>query len=215
MASFTVRAFAVASCLCLLAVAWPAPARSSLITRNLLINGGAELGPAATTPTQIVRPRSWKTIGSLTAVRYGVSGLPGNVTSQNIGGGRQFFAGGPNTAPASATQVVRIPVAWRKLVASGLAFAQLSADLGGSQTQPDAAVVAVQYLSSTGKVLGGFKVGPVGPAQRQNLTGMLPVQAVRGIARKTAAIRVTIASAGGTGAYNDAYADNVALRLLQ
>lgn len=215
MASFNGRAFAAASCFGVLAILLAGPAHSSLISKNLLRNGGAELGGAAADGKSVVKPQSWQTVGTFTAVGYGVAGLPGTQTSANIGGGKHFFAGGPTTAPASATQLVPVPLSWRKAVAAGLAFAQLSADLGGSRTKPDAAVVVVQFLSARGKALGGFKIGPVTPAQRDNMTAMMPVQAVHAVARSSRTLRVTIASPGGTGTYDDAYADNVSLRLLQ
>jgi hypothetical protein len=204
MASFCARAFAAASCLGLLAILLAGPAHTSLVTKNLLKNGDAEVGPAATDTKTAVAPRFWTTVGSFSEVAYGTPGLPGPQTSANIGGGKHFFAGGPSTTPASITQSIKIPGNWKKVVASGLAFAQLSAYLGGSATKPDAAVV-----------VGGFKIGPVTPAQRGNVTGMLPVQAVRAVARTCTTLRVTISSPGGTGAYDDAYADNVAVRLLQ
>ena len=215
MASFNARAFAAASCASLLAVVSAGPARSSLISKNLLRNGNAEIGAAAADTKSVVKPQFWQTVGSFSSVSYGVAGMPGPQTSANIGGGKRFFAGGPTTAPASASQSVPIPASWRKVVASGLAFAQLSADLGGAQTKPDAAVVVVEFLNAKGKSLGGFKIGPVTPAQRGNTTGMMPVQAVRSVARGCRTLRVTIASPGGSGTYDDAYADNVALRLLQ
>lgn len=215
MASFNVRACAAAGVISVLAILSAGPAHSSLVSKNLLVNGNAELGSAAADTKTVVKPQSWKTVGSFSTVAYGVAGLPGLQTSANIGGGKRFFAGGPAPGPASATQSVPVPLSWRKIVASGLAFAQLSADLGGAHTKPDAAVVVVEFLNAQGKSLGGFKIGPVTPAQRANTTGMMPVQAVRRVARTCRTLRVTIASPGGSGTYDDAYADNVALRLLQ
>ena len=215
MASFTVRAIVVAGGVGLLVFLGAGPAQSSLISKNLLVNGNAELGAAATDTKTVVKPQAWKTVGSFTSVSYGVAGMPGLQTSANIGGGKHFFAGGPTTAPASASQSVPVPASWRKAVASGRTFAQLSANLGGSQMKPDAAVVIVQFLDVKGKPLGGFKIGPVTPAQRGETTGLVPEQAVHSVARACRSVRVTIASPGGTGVYDDAYADNVALRLLQ
>jgi hypothetical protein len=204
MASASVRVFVAATCLGLVGALCAGPAHTSLITKNLLKNGDAEAAA-----------KGWKIAGSFTAVAYGTAGLPGIQTSQNIGGGNRLFAGGPSTAPASASQLVPIPVAWRKPVASRLAFAQVSASLGGSSTKPDAASVTVAFLDKRGKPLGSFRIGPVTAAQRGNVTALLPVEAIRSIPRACAALRVTIASSGGSGTYDDAYADNVELRLLQ
>ena len=215
MASFNVRAVAVAGSVGLLVIVLAGPAQSSLISKNLLANGNAELGAAATDTKTVVKPQAWKTVGSFSSVTYGVAGLPGLQTSANVGGGKRFFAGGPSIAPSSASQSVVIPASWRAVVESGLAFAQLSADLGGSQAKPDAAVVVVEFLNGRGKSIGGFKIGPVTPAQRDNMTGMLPVQAMHRVAPGCRSVRVTIASPGGSGIYDDAYADNVALHLLQ
>jgi hypothetical protein len=215
MASFRVRAFAVATCLGLLGGVGAGPARTSLISKNLLVNGNAEKGAAANDAKNTVRPLGWTTVGSFSAVSYGIAGLPSVQTSMNIDGGNHFFAGGPTIAPASATETVAIPAAWRTVVASGRAFAQMSAYLGGSQAKRDAAFVVVGCLNAKRKSLGGFKIGPVTATRRGNLTELLPVQATHVVARTCTSIRVTIASTGGSGTYDDAYADNLVLRLLQ
>src|ERR1700687_4835856 len=72
---------------------------TTLPTGNLIVNPGAEAGPGATGDGIVAIP-GWTTTSNFTAVQYGgteVGGsFPDAAASAAIGGGKNFFSGGPN-----------------------------------------------------------------------------------------------------------------------
>ena len=183
---------------------------------NLVANGSAEHGPAAGSESHVVQPAGWVTIGSFTAVRYGVEGLPSTLTGAAIGGGKHLFAGGPANQRSSAIQVADIPARWLPLVREGRAYAKLFASLGGWQTRPDEARVTVRFLDANGTVWGNaLRLAPVTVAQRQHITAFLPVSVTGKVPSQTRYLRIRIDAIGSPGPYNTGLADNVALYLVR
>lgn len=188
---------------------------ASIVSANLVHNGGAEIGGAAADSSHAVAPVGWRTTAMFTALRYGVAGGPDAAASRAIAGGKQFFAGGPQgpsaAALATASQVVTVPAAFRK--ARLKVTATLSADLGGYSTQSDDASVTATFLSKTGAKLGAVTVGPVSDGRRRDATKLLPVARKAKLPAGTISISIVITAKAISGGYNDGYADNVGLRL--
>ena len=107
-----------------------APAGAAVPSGNLLVNPGAEAAPgAADSVAQLPLP-GWTVESTFTAVQYGTSGFLTAADSTALGGGVNFFAGGPGGAASAATQVVDVSGAAAEIDAGKVA-ATLSALLGG------------------------------------------------------------------------------------
>jgi hypothetical protein len=184
---------------------------------NLVRNPGAESGPGATSDTAVAPIPRWTTARGFTAVRYGTgfTGGGGAFPGAPQGGGRNFFAGGPTSATATATATQRINVAGSagKIDAGGVT-ATLSALIGGYLDRADNGRVSAIFRSANGKALGRLTVGPVTPAARGNATGLIPVSGNKRVPRKTRSIEVVLLARRVTGFYNDAYFDNISLKLV-
>ena len=196
-----------------LLVAGPLSARPDTVPAgNLVKNPGAEDGAGAPDSTQHPALPSWTTTSFLTAVKYGTSGFPTVAMSAPISGGVNLFAGGPNNAKSTATQTIDITGAATE-IDGGKLQAQLSALIGGFESQEDNAVVEAFFLNASAGQLGTIKIGPVTAADRANKTALLPRSATGTVPAGTRSIRVVITATRTSGSYNDGYLDNISLEL--
>jgi hypothetical protein len=162
----------------------------------------------------------WASTTNFTEHTYDPAGsqaFPDVNASASIGGGRQFFAGGPangngNTVE-TATQDVDVSIAATEIDTGGVS-AMLSADLGGFAGQDDQAKVTAMFLDSARRQLGNLTIGPVTAIDRNNVTKLVPRTGSAAVPSATRTIRVVITATKFAGAYNDAYLDNVSLSLL-
>lgn len=199
-----------------------APARAAIPTGNLLVNGDAEAGAGssdATTTAPVPIP-GWLTTANFTEHTYDPAGsglFPDATVTAAIGGGRQFFAGGPENGGGNtvetAAQIVDVSGAASE-IDTGSVSAGLFADLGGFADQEDAATVTAVFLGSQGQQLGQLGIGPVTAADRHDTTGLLPRSGSAFVPRGTRQVRVVITATKSSGAYSDAYLDNVSLTLV-
>jgi hypothetical protein len=179
----------------------------------LLINPGAEAGACASDGTTLEAIPGWTTTSNFTVVCYGnSSSYPETSVSTAIGGGNGFFAGGASGTPNTATQTVDVSSATSEIDA-GTVQANLSGYLGGYGTQGDNMVVTAAFLNSLGQSLSSFQIGPVLPADRNNVTTLLARSASAAVPSGTRSIRVTMTATRTDGSYNDGYADNLSLTL--
>jgi len=188
---------------------------------NLLVNGNAETGTGSSdsSTTAPVPIPGWTTTPNITEHTYdpaGSAAFPDVNASAAIGGGMQFFAGGPDNATdntvETATQNVDVSAAATE-VDAGTVTATLSADLGGFSTQGDNAAVTASFLASAGAQLGTLTIGPVTAADRNNTTQLLHRSASGTVPPGTRTVHVVLTATKTDGAYNDAYADNLSLTL--
>jgi len=134
--------------------------------------------------------------------------------AQNIGGGTNYFAGGPDNNGSAATQVIDLESgsALDAQMDGGQQVATLSGDLGGSGAGPAEMTVTAGFLSAGGTSLGILSIGPVSAADRNDQTELLVRSATAIIPEKTRTIDVTMSAEGGaTNQYNTAFADNLSL----
>jgi hypothetical protein len=125
---------------------------------------------------------------------------------------RNFFAGGWSGSTANASQVDSL-ASYTKSISAGQAKFKLSAWLGGYSSQGDYATLTVTWEAASGAVLGHTTIGPVTPAQRKDVTGML-LRSKTGKVPKTARKgRITLHMEREAGEYNDGYADNLSLTI--
>ena len=196
-------------------------ARAAVPAGNQIVNGNAEAGTGSSdsSTTAPVPIPGWTTTPNITEHTYdpaGSAAFPDVNASAAIGGGNQFFAGGPDNSTdntvETATQVVDVSAAATEIDA-GTITATLSADLGGFSTQGDNAAVTATFLNSTGAQLGTLTIGPVTAADRNNTTQLLRRSASGTVAPGTRTVRVVLTATKTDGSYNDAYADNLSLTL--
>ena len=202
-----------------LLLASPLAARQAAIpSGNLVVNPGAEDSPGTTVAT-VVKPAGWATTGALSVWEYAPRELdrPTQAFAATIGGGTNFFAGGPgdNSGTQSthtASQTIDISGAATEIDA-GQVGATLSAFLGGYTVSEDLATVTARFLDAAGANLGSVRVGPVTRDDRKRLTVLLKRTAQANVPLKTRSIAVVIAvKADGNGA-NHAFVDNISLTL--
>ena len=101
---------------------------------NLIKNGGADAGPGVLNASTISASLpGWTRTPAFTAVKYAAGGgFPDAAIAGPIGGKANFFAGGPNGATSTATQVVNV-TKFKAPIDAGQRVATLSAFLGGTR----------------------------------------------------------------------------------
>ena len=196
-----------------------ATAHAAVPAGNLLQNGDAESGAGATddSTTAPVPVPGWTTTAHYSEHAYVPGGsFPDSSVSASIGGGSQFFTGGPSgggdNVNESATQDVDVSGAAAEIDAGGVSAA-LAAAIGGYATQEDNAMVTATFLGTAGQDLGHVTIGPVTRADRGDATTLLPRSATATMPAGTRKIRVVVAATKLEGDYNDGYVDNVSLTL--
>jgi hypothetical protein len=191
-------------------VAAAASASAAVPSGNLLVNPGAEAGPGAADSATIQAPPGWTVTPNFTAVRYGAPDFLTTADSAALGGGLNFFAGGPDNAASSATQVVDVSGAAPEIDA-GKAQVTLAAQLGGYATQTDRATVTATFLGVDGTPRGTLALPAVTDTDRKSVTALVGRSASAAVPAGTRSISVRIDAIRDAGAYNDGYVDNVSL----
>ncbi len=190
-----------------------APAGAAVPSGNLVVNPGAEAGPAAGDSVAQLPLPGWTVESTFTAVQYGAPSFLTLADATAVGGGVNFFAGGPGGATSAATQVVDVSGAAPEIDAGKVA-ATLSALLGGYSGQTDHAAVTATFLNAAGVPAGGAVALPTVTSTDRNLTTSLIARTASGaLPAGTRQISVRIDAIRDDGSYNDAYIDNVSLVL--
>jgi hypothetical protein len=174
-----------------------APPPVPLPPGNLLGDPGAEDGGA------------WSLSGSFARERYGAFPFPSTAAGVALGAGGTFFAGGPGVA-GSARQIVDVTQVAPE-IDLGVATATLSGLLGGYRTDADSGVIRAVFLDPAGEALGDAAIGTPAAAERANATTLLPRSRTVAVPPLARSIEVALSASLATGAYSDAYFDNVAL----
>lgn len=211
----TLRAIPAVAALTALAVL-PAQAHAVLPSGNIVPNGDAEAGPAATDSSTTQPVPNWTPIPNFTAVMYGVEAFPTTAQSAAIGGGRNFFAGGPDNGfsnESGAIQEIDISSAAPEIDA-GNVQATMTADIGGFDAQDDSAEAAAVFSTSGGATFNGrVALDPASAAERGGATGFVRRSACTTITSGARVVYVTLLMRRTAGFYNDGYIDNIDLRL--
>lgn len=187
---------------------------------NLIVNGGAEAGPASPDGEEAVPVPGWTTSGPFTVVPYEtdpdvVDPFPTVTGPGPDDRGTNFFAGGRTLGDSSASQLINVAAA-AYLIDSGNVTYDLSGYLGGWLHQEDNAVLTVTFKQGA-IVLGSAEIGPVTAGDRENATGLLYRDAAGFVPVGTRQILVTLVMTKdrSEGTYNDGYADNLSLVLTR
>lgn len=202
----------------LLLVLVPAAAHAALPGGNVIQNGDAEAGPAATSEADAGSPAGWDRFPNFTAVVYGTGAFPTAAESARIGGGRSFFAGGPDNTFSDFSvgqQLIDLAAAAPE-IDGGRVRATLSGDIGGFAGQEDNATVTAVFTDggsgSSGSVL---QLLPANAAERGGQTTFVRRMACGTLPVGIRSAFVQISMQRFSGSYNDGYADNLSLTLSQ
>ena len=181
--------------------------------KNLIVNGAAEQGAVSPNGYDVVAAiPGWSRKGGFTVVAYGAADFPGVEVASAIGGGKNFFAGGPGNAGSVVIQNINVG-SKQALIDSGKSKATLSGYLGGYGGQNDSLSAAAVFLGQSGTRLGAIKIGPVSATERKLATGLIKKSTIGAVPKKTRTIRVTVGANRTAGSYNDGYADNLSLTI--
>ena len=180
---------------------------------NLIVNGSAEQGEAGDGYEIVADVPGWARKGKFTVVSYGApNGFPDSTAKALVRGGSNFFAGGPENPGSALSQDIDV-AAKKGLIDGGRLKATLSGYIGGFATQNDSLIATAIFRSQAGARLGSIRIGPVNAAARKNVTGMILQRATAPVPKQTRSVRIVLAATRAGGAYNDGYADNLALIL--
>lgn len=206
------------------------PAEAVLPAGNLLTNPGAEANSGSLSGNDVLTPPGWTVTPTYspraTAVRYGAPGFPTAAQGATLGGGNNFFAGGPARAGdtdgqsdqvASLNQTIEVPPSAQADVAAGSVQIAVSGCLGGYGNQNDRARILAAGFDGFGAIYGNMSVDGPAAAGRGGVTKLLPVAASRMLDSRIRALifEISFSRSSGAGTYNDGYADNLSMRLIR
>jgi hypothetical protein len=175
---------------------------------NLIVNPGAETGKGANGDIKVKTP-GWKQTKNFTETLYTWSS--GDVTPTTPGPkhrGKNYFYGGPDSAKATGTQLIKVLA---KGIGSGKVHYALSGWLGGFATQSDNATLTVTFENGSGKTVGTTKIGPVTEAQRKGNSEMLLRKTSGVVPSSTRTVKLVLIMKRTDGSDNDGLADNLSL----
>jgi hypothetical protein len=182
---------------------------SPLLGTNLIVNGGAEAGKAATDSTLVDIP-GWTREGNFQVMAYGAGGCPSLTDPGPKDRGNNFFFGGPSNPASSASQTIDVSTL-SSVLAKGTVTFSLSAYLGGYESQKDHTALLVSFRDRAGRTLLTVTLGPVTAAQRKGITGLLPVSKTGRVPAGTQTVVIFMKMVRTDGSDNDGSADNLSL----
>lgn len=180
-------------------------------TGNLIANAGADDDVGSATGAQVPVP-GWTSLGTATAVQYGVGVFPTGSDPGPPDRGANFFFGG-RSAVSSLTQTIDVS-AYSAAIDEGATTFELSGYLGGYLTQTDTSTVTLTFSSSSGADLGGALIGPVTPGERDDATALLLRTGSGSVPPGTRSVNVVMEMMRSGGFDNDGYADSLSLVLI-
>ena len=189
---------------------------ASIFGPNLVVNGDAEAGPGnPNAGDAAIAPPGWTVNGPFTVAQYGGSGgLPATTDPGPVHRGRNFFAGGNSNAESSARQLIDVGAGAAEIDTGAVKY-KLYGYLGGYENQGDHAIVSARFEDANGRTLGSTSIGPVTPADRKNVTGLLLRGTSGAVPARTRKVEVVITATRSDGAYNDGYSDSIWLSLAK
>ncbi|MGH2978580.1 MAG: hypothetical protein ACRDLQ_02955 [Solirubrobacterales bacterium] len=197
-------------------VSSPGNATAVIPQGNLVANGDAEAGAGATDPSAFACPPAWSCSagpdpGGPTAVRYGTPGFPAIAEGERIGGGLNFFAGGPGQPTSVISQLVNLGGASPEIDAGQAQFT-LSACIGGSGAEADSATITAGFHGDAG-LLGQAAPLAVTRFDRNDATKLLLRASSGPVPPGTRQILLEIQFLMAAAPYNDGYVDNLTVTM--
>jgi len=178
-------------------------AQAASYGNNLIINGNAENGTTG-----------WSAIADdalFSSVAYGPNWVqptqPGPVDR-----GSSLFVGGSGWSYAAGTQTIDLS-GYSSAIASGQVSFSLTGWLGGWAAQGDNAIFQASFLDIAGNELGSATLGPLSPADRNEISGLFYQEALGLLPTGTTQVRFVLDMERQGGGDNDGYADNLSFVL--
>jgi hypothetical protein len=182
---------------------------------NLLVNPGAEDGPAAADGSTIVDAPGWSRAGSnATVIPWQPSAgyFPAFADPGPANRGLNMFSGGASNAGSQFSQVVSlVPIA--HTIDLGAVSFQLCGYLGGWSSQGDNVLFSAKFLNAKQVMIDSVVAGPVSAAERSNLTALLYRSTTGTLPAGTSSVVLTLWFTRLDGSYDDGYADSLAFTL--
>ncbi|MBC6431123.1 PEP-CTERM sorting domain-containing protein [Nostoc sp. HG1] len=211
----------------------PSPTHAATLSQNLIVNGDAEQGQGDpignAVGTDIPFIPGWIPTDSFSVLQYGatgfeftnplgnivaVSGLPDTNSAGPSVRGKNLFFGGANRGSSSVSQLIDI-ADLASIIDAGQGAYDLSAWLGGYDTDLDNVKLSLNFLNQNGQSLNiAFITSPT-PDERNNTTGLL-FNSTKGFVPVGAReINVALDMNYVRGRVNDGYADNLSLAITK
>ncbi len=179
---------------------------------NLLQNPDAEAG--ATGHGNLVGVPGWTLTGSFTVDDYGDTDRLSKDDATKVGGGSNYFFGGPGKPVSTATQTVNLVPYADEIDKSALDIF-FGGYLGGYASQADVMDISAVVLNATGGVLTTLTLHGPTTQNRAGKTGLQGRTFLQALPAGARSIRVTMTATRQEGSNNDGYADNVSLFLRE
>lgn len=180
-------------------------AQAASYNTNLIKDGDAELAESSTEwMSDGVRPL-------FDAVEYG----PNWVQATDAGPadrGWMLFVGGSGHASAYGYQLLDLSANVAD-IATGTVGYNLSGWLGGWLAQKDYAQFTATFYDAANNALGSATLGPVMPADRNNVSGLFSVGTAGYLPSATTHVKFELTMLRDNGSDNDGYADNLSFVL--
>lgn len=185
-----------------------------LYGQNLVVNGDAEAGAAATNPSTLVPIPAWSRTGGLNVLAYGTpGGFPGPLSPGPVNRGSNFFIGGPASI-SFGSQLIDVSSGAADIDA-GLVSYQFDAYLGGKGTEEDNAVLSLIFNDAQGESVGTASLNGPSSTQRGGVTGLLLRTRSGLVPGGTRTIQLGLLLTQFTGPYNDGSADNISVVFIR
>jgi len=186
---------------------------SSILGKNLVTNGDAESGPGAASDVKVSSIPDWTVSGGFDVIQYGASGgFPDANSPGPTDRGKNFFYGGPGSTRSTAVQSISLSAAKTDISAGTIDYT-FSAYLGGFGNQTDNAILTADFKGASGSVLKHVVLGPVTPADRNNVTGLVARSTTGIVPTGSRSVSLKLVLTRYDGGDNDGSADNISLIL--
>jgi streptogramin lyase len=179
---------------------------------NLLIGGAAENSPHPLADPGLSPAIGWATTPNFTVEPYGLGSFPSTSIAGSIGGGQNFFAGGPRTAASHAYELLDL-TGQAAGIDDNRASVVLSGALGGSNDDDNATVSAIFEDAAGAPVGTPLKIGPVKLADHGGAVGFAARDAAGAVPVGTRHVLVQVDTERVSGTFDNAYLDNLVLDL--
>lgn len=183
------------------------------VSDNLVFNGNADVVPAGDNPTPGWFDPTLRRIGGAGVAAYGDANAPAATDPGPDNRGLKLFIGGTGNDTSVLRQNVAIDPTWQQAINDGHVKFKFSGFLGGYLNEMDTATASLTFLDLNRQTLGSISLSSVTAEDRNNLTGLLPVQRLDYVPAGTTQVYVDLTFQRFSGNDNDGYADNLELVL--
>ncbi|OUL26156.1 PEP-CTERM sorting domain-containing protein [Nostoc sp. 106C] len=205
------------------------PLYAATLGNNLIVNGDAEQG-VGDSVGNVVSPNipvipGWTATSDFSVLKYGatgfdfvnpmgntvsVSGLPDANNPGPSNRGLNLFYGGGSRASSSASQLIDVSNL-SSIIDAGKGGYDLSAWLGGYETDADNVKLSLDFLNQNGQSLGTAFITSPTAEERNNTTALLFKYTTGFVPVSAREIKVVLDMNYVRGRVNDGYADNLSL----